>query len=134
MPPSRLSPPHRPSRWLAQLLVCALLCLQALGQAHRVGHPSPVAGHGAHQHQAPLGGGASAEKAGRGWSALFGHEQQADDCRLFDQLALGDLAPDAAESCEPPRLVAAGNACIHATPGAVPCLAYQARGPPLSAS
>ena len=148
MPPP-LSPllRYRPGRWLAALLVFALLGLQTLGQAHRALHPQTGALADAHAHDhgrdhrygrgfshgavpALPGVAAGHEEAGHDWSALFGHEQQDDACQLFDQLSLGDLALAVAElTTELPLSGAAGVWRGMAPNGAI-CLAYRARGPP----
>ncbi len=110
----------RVDRRLAALLLVALLWAQALGLAHRATHGLPSPAHAgepvavAHASDGP-----------------FGHdESQAAECRLFDQLALGEpLAassnPQAAlptarcETASVVRVAAAGSPA-----------AYLARAPP----
>lgn len=70
----------RVDRRLAVLLLVALLWAQALGLAHRTTHGLVSAPHAA-----------TATQAAHGSEGPFGHdESQAAECRLFDQLALGE--------------------------------------------
>ncbi|MBA3597816.1 MAG: hypothetical protein H0W40_10635 [Methylibium sp.] len=140
MPPPRSLPlPHRPGRWLAALLVFALLGLQTLGQAHRVLHPQTGAQADDHgQHHGHSHGVVPAlpavaprhHEAGHGWSTLFGHQQQADACQLYDQLSLGDMAFAAVELVTALPLSGAAGARLGMAPNVAIRLAYQARGPP----
>lgn len=132
-PPRPLPLKHRPSRWLAALLVLALLYVQALGQAHRALHPQLVAHQGsglAHGATSPAGPSAIANAASHARNTLFGHEQHAEECRLFDQLSLGDLTLVAAAAAHALPLADRADAPVLASPGGASRLAYQARGPP----
>ena len=124
---------HRPSRWLAALLVLALLYAQALGQAHRALHPQFVVHQGLGlANGAPVQAGRPAigHEASPGWSALFGHEQHAEKCRLFDQLSLGELTLVAAAAATEPPPADRPDVPVLAPPCGASRLAYQARGPP----
>lgn len=119
---NRFAPRTRADRLLAALLLGAMLWAQALGLAHRVAHSHAAAG------PAAIAGGASFQPAGSG---PFGHdESQSAQCRLFDQVALGE--PLAAS----PMAVGAAPAGAIALPDVVrawragPVAAYRARGPP----
>lgn len=132
-PPRSLSLKHRPSRWLAALLVLALLYAQALGQAHRALHPQLVAheGHGLADGATSHAGASSIGHAtSDAWSTLFGHQQHAEECRLFDQLSLGDLTLVAAATGIAPPPADCADAPVVAPPSGASRLAYQARGPP----
>lgn len=101
---------------LAALLVVALLWAQAFGLAHRAVHAVGV----------PHAVVVAADEA-------LGHAPQSPECRLFDQLAAGDMLVAA------PALVAAAPAAAAASlplptchAGRV-CLAYAARAPPFIA-
>jgi hypothetical protein len=153
---------RRPSRWLAALLVFALLGAQALGQAHRLAHPrlaaaqsQDVHGHGhghahAHAHalnraqslaldSTPAGTSETAHgeaAAAHGpaqpvWNALFGHEEHAGECRLFDQHSLGELAFVALLPALAPAKAEHLRAPAPTSPGQAGWLAYRARGPPM---
>lgn len=110
----------RVDRRLAALLLVALLWAQALGLAHRTTHGLASAVHAA-----------AATEAAHASDGPFGHdESQAAQCRLFDQLALGEpLAPSGE-----PAAAEAGSACA-APPAAraaarASLAAYLARAPP----
>lgn len=124
---------RRPSPWLGALLAFALLGLQALGLTHRVAHapaavPALVAGVGPH-HQVEAPDGHDPAR----WDVLFGHDSAGEDCRLFDQLALGDLAPEVLDT----SAAAPSQACDGRVPAAPRAAfarrAHQARAPPLAA-
>jgi hypothetical protein len=127
-------------RALLLLLLPALLLAQMLGQAHAVAHPAPVHAGGAGLHRgadvAPQGvDGAHAhaghdhgDDAGGLLASLFGHE--AAECRLYDQLAHGDVLPAVPAAVAPlgapSRLVAA----LHGLALARWAALFDARGPP----
>ncbi|HSV68562.1 MAG TPA: hypothetical protein VLI72_00510 [Methylibium sp.] len=101
---------------MAALLVLALLWAQAIGLAHRAVHALGVP----HVAVATV-------------ADALGHAPQSPECRLFDQLAAGDMLVAA------PALVAAAPAAAAASlplptchAGRV-CLAYAARAPPFIA-
>lgn len=129
------SPPlkHRPGPWLVALLVLALLYAQTLGQAHRALHPQRLAveAHGLAQKAASQAGASpTGRAASHAWSALFGHGQHAEECRLFDQLSLGDLTLVAAAAAVAPPPADRTDASVPASLSGASRLAYQARGPP----
>lgn len=126
MPTVSRCPPSSARQWLAAALLLALLWAQALGLAHRTAHgPVPalaVAAVAVHHHE---------HRGPQADAGLFGHEQdQAAQCRLFDQLALGEpLAPSATGVvAEPPRApaVPARDRVARASATTV----YEARAPP----
>lgn len=136
--------PRRPSLPLGVLLALALVWLQTLGLAHRVAHApqaapafAAIVGH-AHAHAHHEHGAAEAHDhhhphGASHWDALFGHGSAAEDCRLFDQLALADLAPEATAA---PALWSGvpGDTTAPAAPRAAPArLAHRARAPPSAA-
>lgn len=128
------------SKWLYAALALALVLAQALGLLHRAAH-APQAAHHAVAHHAVQASGdvamaahaaqdhATSEHAGTG---RFGHApEQADFCRVFDQLALADLLVDATPALpvfDSPRsaIEATGTARALAV-----TTAYRARAPPL---
>ena len=119
--------PAVPSRWLGTLLVAALLWAQALGLAHRSLHGSLPAGGApalAHPAAAP---GAPQLRA----DALFGHERDGAACRLYDQLALGDLAPLPVVVAAPPPAPCVVVVVPPALPDGAVRTAYRARAPPV---
>lgn len=103
----------RPRLLPALCLVALLLLAQALGLAHRIEHAVPASAGDAHS------------------TLLPDHEAGDADCRLVDQLGLGDglCGSQAVQAAAPPR-----------TPWAAPCaaglarrtalVAYEARAPP----
>ena len=110
--------------WMVHLTVATVLLAQSLGLLHRTVHPSGGPAFIA---------GASATQATPTVAALFAGHALDTDCRLFDQLAHGDLAslPVLAQPCgfgEAPHL--ATVPCGHAP---VPARSYCARDPPASA-
>ncbi|WP_295636471.1 hypothetical protein [uncultured Methylibium sp.] len=110
----------RVDRRLAALLLVALLWAQALGLAHRTTHGLASAAHAT-----------AAIEAAHASDSPFGHdESEAAQCRLFDQLALGEPL---AASGEAPAAVA-GSSCAAAPAVRVAATsslaAYLARAPP----
>jgi hypothetical protein len=120
---------HRPSlrirRIALPLLAAAMLMLQALGLWHGVVHPrshEPVASVQAHDHA----GGDHAD-------GFAGHDDGDGQCRLYDQLAHGDLVFGQAPAFACARV---GNALPAAVPAgrlAPQAAGFLARGPPLTA-
>lgn len=117
---------RRPSLWLGGVLALALVILQTLGLTHRVAHAPQVpmaapafaasVGHHAHDHDR--------------WDALFGHESAGEDCRLFDQLALADLAPDVLDTSAAAPSQACGGLAPAEPRATLARSAHQARAPP----
>jgi len=141
MKPRRPSAHRRPGLGAGLLLALALVWLQTLGLTHRVAHAPPafaaplgVVGHVQHDHGPDEAGHdhhhAHEHGHAGGWQAWFGHDEVGEDCRLFDQLALADLAPGAlATRVDLSGVQDAGPA--PATPRAAAARrAQQARAPP----
>lgn len=87
--------PHRASiirRSLAVVMAAALLVAQAIGLWHGVSH-APAIGHAA-----PAG--VAQSERGQFPAALFGHDEDASKCRLFDALT-GGGAVDSSRQCAP---------------------------------
>jgi hypothetical protein len=105
-------------RWLP-LLLAAMLFAQALGLVHRVLH-------------APAGGAALAQvqRERQGHDEAFGHDAGDVQCRLFDQLAQGDLAfgCSTTPAIQPAPLTLAGTPPAGRL--APQASGYLARGPP----
>lgn len=138
MPPSsRHRPQRRPGRGLVALLVFALLGLQALGQAHRALHGqrdvpaiglAQAAGLALVQVSAePATPQAPAAQEDRG---PFGHDRQTQECRLYDQLLLADLAFAGPAAAHAPPAAGASEPPLAAAPAGVARFAYRARAPP----
>ncbi len=110
----------RVDRRLAALLLVALLWAQALGLAHRSTHGL-----------APVAHGAQAVEQAHAGDGPFGHDQrQTAECRLFDQLALGEPLASAGEALEAVPVCERATAlavCLGATDSPT---AYLARAPP----
>ena len=103
---------HR--RWLP-LLLAALLLAQTLGLVHRVLHRP---------------GGGTVVSAADGRQHAFGHDDGDSQCRLYDQLAQGDLAFGSVTLSVAPALPAG---CVGALPAgrlAPQAAGFLARGPP----
>lgn len=103
-------------RWLP-LLLAAMLLAQALGLVHRVLH-------------APASGAALAQVQWQVHDDAFGHDEGDVQCRLFDQLAHGDLAFGAgtAPAAQGAPLTPAGTPPAGRL--APQASGYLARGPP----
>lgn len=82
-------------RPLAWLLAGALLFAQALGLAHRVLH-AETQGH-ANRHEVHAFADAVTQVSGHDGATLFGHDEGAPDCRLFDHMAAGDALAGAVD-------------------------------------
>lgn len=110
----------RVDRRLAALLLVALLWAQALGLAHRTTHGLASAVHTT-----------VATEAAHASDGLFGHdESQAAQCRLFDQLALGEpLAPSGETPAAAPFSGRATGFVVRFGAADSPA-AYLARAPP----
>lgn len=114
--------PMRPrvDRRLAALLLVALLWAQALGLAHRTTHGLASAVHAA-----------VATEAAHASDGPFGHdESQTAECRLFDQLALGEpLATSGETLAAAPVSERATGVAVRFGAADAPA-AYLARAPP----
>jgi hypothetical protein len=100
----------------ALLLAAALLLAQALGLSHRVAHAGLW--HGAVAHAAEN-------------DASPGHSEGSAECRLVDQLGLGDAAPLAVCATALPSPATAPLASrAQRKPRPAHTLAYSARAPP----
>ncbi|MBX3606409.1 MAG: hypothetical protein KF788_14105 [Piscinibacter sp.] len=115
-----------PRRWLP-LLLAAMLLAQGLGLVHRVLHAPRSGVPGVHASEAVGTGAPQARAAGD----AFGHDEGDPQCRLFDQLAQGDLAFGVVA-------VAVAAPAPSTPPGAPPtgrlapqASGFLARGPPL---
>ena len=111
---------QRPPRWFGLLLLLALLQAQTLGLLHRTAHAPSL--HG--QALAALEGEPRADADG------YGHAPQSDDCRLYDQLALGELLPGAVAVLVAPPAQASAGPPAAAPPATAAGPAYRARAPP----
>lgn len=108
----RPSAPIAARRWLP-LLLAAMLFAQALGLVHRVLHaPAPAAQVQAAAHDA------------------FGHDEGDAQCRLYDQLAQGDLAFGSPAACAVGPVMATPAGALPAGRLAPQASGFLARGPP----
>jgi hypothetical protein len=121
---------RRASPWLSAVLALALVYLQTVGLLHRVAH-APQALARVSQ-TAPHDGATTAQATAgeRVWDALFHHPAQGEDCRLFDQLSLAELALDAPALAAPPPAGTVAAWPAAAPRGAAARLAHRARAPP----
>lgn len=127
---------RRPSLWLGGVLALALVILQTLGLTHRVAHapqgpmaaPALAASVDHHPHDDAAAGHHPHDRDR--WDALFGHEGAGEDCRLFDQLALADLAPDVLDTSAAAPSQACGGLAPAEPRATLARRAHQARAPP----
>jgi hypothetical protein len=111
---------RRPRLWWAGWLLGVLLAMQALGLAHAVAHASRHAGGPA--------GIAAVEAADTGF---FGtHEAGGIDCRLYDQLAHGDLAMASPSGWEATRPADTASVAAPVPPRVTAVRRFCARDPP----
>lgn len=138
MPPSfRHHPQRRPGRGLVALLVFALLGLQALGQAHRALHgqrdvPAIGLAQAARLALAQVSAEAATtqDRAAQEDRGPFGHDRQTQECRLYDQLLLADLAFAGPAVAHAPPAAGASEHLLAAAPAGATRFAYRARAPP----
>ena len=115
-------------------LVALWLLTQALGQIHAVLHARPSALLGTST-SADAGAAASSPSAGASLARAFhpqGDPARSDDglCRLYAQLAQGDLAADMAPAVPTDGAFAVPAGTAVASADAAPRRGWQARGPP----
>ena len=114
-------------------LVALWLLTQALGQIHAVLHARPAAlpGAGGSMGTGAVPGPSAAASLGRAFHPQ-GDPARSDDglCRLYAQLAQGDLAADTAPAVPMDGAFAVPAGTAIASADAAPRRGWQARGPP----
>lgn len=123
--------PHASRVWV-WLLVAALLCLQLMGQIHRVRHlPQGEPAVAAAQAVSTCNDGATCATPHTGWlDHLRAASGDPSDCRLYDQLGVADVLLVVPTLLSAHALPQTPHRVVAGTPACAPPRFFTARGPP----